>query len=53
MDPGRGMIEEMDFTNPDSQPDERKLNELIWKSVKEPKSQMPAAPVNPSPVDHD
>jgi hypothetical protein len=41
------LIEEadkMDFTYPDSQP-QRKLNELIWKSVKGPNSQMPA-PVN-------
>jgi hypothetical protein len=39
------MIEEaskVGFTNPDSQPD-RKLNELIWKSVKGPSSQMPGA----------
>ena len=41
----------MDFTNADSQPD-RKLNELIWKSVKGPNSRMPAS-VNPSPVDDD
>lgn len=32
----------MDFTNADSQPD-RELNELIWKSVKGPNSQMPTA----------
>jgi hypothetical protein len=41
----------MDFTNPDSQPD-RKLNELIWKSVKGPNSQLPA-PIDANPVDDD
>jgi hypothetical protein len=31
----------MAFSKPDSKPD-RKLNELIWKSVKGPDSKMPA-----------
>jgi hypothetical protein len=44
-------MDKMDFTNPDSQP-ERKLNELIWKSVKGPNSRMPA-PVNARPSGDD
>jgi DNA-binding beta-propeller fold protein YncE len=54
-DPMRRVILEtgkLDFTHPDSAPD-RKLNELIWKSVKGANSEPPASPHTVSSSDGD